>query len=168
MASKSGDAVAKKESSALARLIQHKHLSVTASSNALMKMFSGKDELVPQTAQENKVWGFLRATRELIDKSVQMKYSFQLAPTAKNDDNAYDAPAEYARLKALDADSGWRHCSLNQDHKLCATYPYFIVVPNAISDAEVEVSAAIALSQRLRQVLVRSGFREDWSGRRSI
>ena len=135
---KGGDLAAKKEAGDLARRIQHKHLSVTSSGGlGLMKMFSGKEEIVPETVQERKVWDFLKAIKSMHEKNVQMKHSFQMAPVADEAALEYSAAAEYTRLKALEADSGWRHCQLNNNYALCQTYPAFVVVPAAISDAEV-------------------------------
>ncbi|GMF19595.1 unnamed protein product [Phytophthora lilii] len=69
---------------------------------------------------------------------------FQLAGTRRI---RYDPIAEFRRQGALDHPR-WRHCDLNKDYKLCATYPAFLMVPECLNDEIIKAAAGFRSKSR--------------------
>ena len=61
----------------------------------------------------------------------------------------YDAKAEFERQGALEADSGWRETSLNEEFELCSTYPKVLLFPKTMDDSDITAVSKFRSKQRL-------------------
>lgn len=51
----------------------------------------------------------------------------------------------------------WRISQANENHKLCATYPPYLIVPSSINDDTLEAVAKFRSSRRIPAVVWRYG-----------
>lgn len=66
----------------------------------------------------------------------------------------YDPIKEYTRLGLISAtETYWRLTTLNQDYKLCSTYPSTIIVPEQISDNVIKHASKFRSKQRIPAVV---------------
>ncbi|KAI9915196.1 hypothetical protein PsorP6_006915 [Peronosclerospora sorghi] len=59
----------------------------------------------------------------------------------------YDAATEFTRQGAM-SHPRWRKCTLNEEYKLCSTYPSFLMVPECLSDEIIKGAAGFRSKSR--------------------
>lgn len=84
--------------------------------------------------------------------SVDNLYAFMYKPGSLerklNSWDIYDPEKEYRRMGAIES-GNWRFTSINNDYKLCPTYPSKLVVPQRISDTVLSYGAKFRSKCRL-------------------
>ena len=134
---------------------------------ALQNRADGKDATIaelrkkvrlkkPQTAgvqtEMDKKQELVQAVNHQIEQSSSScEAPFMRKPEEFDDQGlgVYDAKKEFARQGALSESSGWRATSMNEEYVLCATYPSVVMVPNSVSDAQLEEVVKFRSKQRL-------------------
>lgn len=105
-----------------------------------------------QTDMDKKLQSFLEAVNHQIElSSASCEAPFMRKAEGFDDQGlgVYDAKKEFARQGALSESSGWRATSMNEQYELCATYPSVVLVPNSVTDEQLQEVVKFRSKQRL-------------------
>lgn len=100
-------------------------------------------------------------TTPKVQKDIKAFYAFNYKPNSMEIGlqtkgwEVYDPIAEYNRL-GLTSEKGkshWRITDINDEHKLCPSYPQVLVVPNSISDNVIKHASKFRSKQRIPAVV---------------